>query len=62
MNDTTTIQETLQLFGQPAPTPTVSEYQLEQQRNRANYERLKAERLPREAKRDSRLHHEASEG
>jgi hypothetical protein len=60
MNDTTTIQETLQLFGQPAPMPTVSEY--EQQRIRANYERLKAERLPREAKRDSRLHHEASEG
>jgi hypothetical protein len=48
MNDTN-LEEALQLFNQPVPAPTMTEYQLEQQRIRANYERLKAERLAREA-------------
>jgi hypothetical protein len=48
MNDTT-LEEAQRLFRQPAPAPTMTEYQLEQQRIRANYERLKAERLAREA-------------
>jgi hypothetical protein len=63
MNDLK-IQEAMRLFERPqsAPTPTVSEYQLEQQRIRANYERLKAERLARETKRDSGLYHEAPDG
>jgi hypothetical protein len=43
------IKEAQRLF-KPEPTPTtVNEYQLEQQRIRANYERLKAERLKRES-------------
>jgi hypothetical protein len=49
---TDTNQEALQLFKQAEPAPTISEYQREQLAIRANYERLKAERLAREAKRD----------
>jgi hypothetical protein len=37
------------LFKQPAPTPTISEYAREQLALHANRERLKAERLAREA-------------
>jgi hypothetical protein len=48
MNDTT-LEAALRIFKQLAPTPTSSEYEREQQRIRANYERLKAERLAREA-------------
>jgi hypothetical protein len=48
MNDTNTIEEALKVFKQPAPAPTITEYEQERQRIRANYERLKAERLARE--------------
>jgi hypothetical protein len=53
MNDTT-LEEAQRLFKQPAPAPTMTEYQLEQMRIRANYERLKAERLTREAAADGK--------
>jgi hypothetical protein len=36
------------LFAQPEPAPVISEYNREQQAIRANFERLKAERLARE--------------
>ena len=44
-------EEAQQLFKQSARTPIMNEYQLEQARIRANFERLKAERLAREAMR-----------
>ena len=37
------------VFGKPEPVPTITEYQREQLAIRSNYERLKAERLAREA-------------
>jgi hypothetical protein len=48
MNDTK-FEEAEKLFGRIEPTPTMTEYQRDQQRIRATYERLKAERLAREA-------------
>jgi hypothetical protein len=48
MNDTN-LEAAQRLFKQPAPAPTMTEYQLEQLRIRLNFERLKAERLAREA-------------
>jgi hypothetical protein len=47
-----TPEQILQLFKQAEPAPTISEYEREQRAIRANYERLKAERLAREAKRE----------
>jgi hypothetical protein len=47
-----TPEQILQLFEQAEPAPTISEYEREQRTIRANYERLKAERLAREAKRE----------
>jgi hypothetical protein len=47
MNDTN-LEAALRLFEKPKPAPAMT-YQQEQQRIRANYERLKAERLAREA-------------
>jgi phosphopantothenoylcysteine synthetase/decarboxylase len=49
MNDPT-IQEALKLFKQEVPAPAMTEYEIEQQAFRRNYERLKAERLATEAK------------
>jgi hypothetical protein len=43
-----TTDEILKVF-QPQPAPTVNEYQREQRAIRSNFERLKAERLAREA-------------
>jgi hypothetical protein len=43
-------QEASQLFKQPEPSPMMSAYQLEQEAIRKNRERLRAERLAREAK------------
>jgi len=45
----TALEEAQRLFEKPKPAPTISEYEREQQRIRTNYERLKAERLAREA-------------
>jgi phosphopantothenoylcysteine synthetase/decarboxylase len=45
-----TIQEALKLFKREVPAPAMTEYEIEQQAFRRNYERLKAERLAREAK------------
>jgi hypothetical protein len=42
--------EASQLFKQPEPAVTMSAYQLEQETIQKNRERLKAERLAREAK------------
>jgi hypothetical protein len=42
-------EEASKLFRQIEPAPTLSEYQREQQAIRANLERLRAERLAREA-------------
>jgi hypothetical protein len=49
MNDTK-FTEAEKLFQEtkPAPAPTMTEYQREQQRVRQNYDRLRAERLARE--------------
>lgn len=47
MNDTTL--EALKLFKTAEPAPAMTAYERERQRIRANYERLKAERLAREA-------------
>jgi hypothetical protein len=44
----TNLEEALRLFKPTKPAPTICEYEREQQRIRANYERLKAERLARE--------------
>ena len=41
--------EILKVFEQAKPVETISEYEKEQQAMRANFERLKAERLAREA-------------
>jgi hypothetical protein len=38
-----------QLFKQPKPISTLSEYEIEQEKIRANLERLRRERLAREA-------------
>ena len=45
----TNTDEAERLFARPQPAQTISEYEREQQRIRANMERLKAERLAREA-------------
>jgi hypothetical protein len=45
----TTIEAAQQLFEKVEPAPPITEYEREQQRIRANYERLKAERLERES-------------
>jgi hypothetical protein len=42
-------QEASRLFQQPGPAPTMTAYEREQQVFHANRERLKAERLAREA-------------
>jgi hypothetical protein len=41
--------EAEQLFKDPKPAPAKSEYQLEQEKIRANFQRLRAERLARGA-------------
>ncbi len=51
MNDTN-LEQALRLFEKPKPPPAMT-YQDEQQRIHDNYERLKAERLAREAKPES---------
>ena len=51
MSDTN-LEEALKVFSQTEPAPTMNEYQREQQRIRANYERLKAKRKAREAAAD----------
>jgi hypothetical protein len=43
--------EAMALFEKTKPAPTLTEYQREQQRIRANLEQLRAERLAREAAR-----------
>jgi hypothetical protein len=43
------LEEAERLFEQAKPGPAISEYQREQQAIRSNFERLKAERLAREA-------------
>jgi hypothetical protein len=48
MNDTK-YDEALALFQQPKPAPTMTAYQLEQQRIHDNLKRLRALRLAREA-------------
>jgi hypothetical protein len=48
MNDTK-FEEASKLFRRIETAPTMTEYEREQQAVRANYERLKAERLAREA-------------
>jgi hypothetical protein len=48
MSDTN-LEEAQQLFKQAEPAPTISEYQREQIRLRASYERLKQQRREREA-------------
>jgi hypothetical protein len=47
MNDRK-LEEARRLFEQTKPVPTMSEYEIEQQRIRENHQRLKAERLARE--------------
>jgi hypothetical protein len=42
------LEEALKLFESAMPAPTISEYHREQQAIKANYERLKQERLERE--------------
>jgi hypothetical protein len=42
-------QQAEQLFREPKPTSTMSEYEIEQEKIRANLERLRKERLAREA-------------
>jgi hypothetical protein len=42
-------QQAEQLFKEPKPTTTMSEYQIEQEKIRANLERLRRERLARDA-------------
>jgi hypothetical protein len=48
MNDRV-LKEAERLFEQVRPAPTIGEYEREQQAIRSNFERLKAERLAREA-------------
>jgi hypothetical protein len=43
------LYEAERLFGRTKPAPVMSEYELEQLAIRLNFERLKAERLAREA-------------
>ena len=43
------LEEAKRLFDQAKPAPIISEYEREQQAIKANYERLRAERLAREA-------------
>jgi hypothetical protein len=52
MNDNK-FDEVERLFHQPKPAPIMTAYQCEQQRIRLNFERLKAERLAREANNNS---------
>jgi hypothetical protein len=44
-----TTDEILKVFEQAKPVETISEYEKEQQAIRSNFERLKSERLAREA-------------
>jgi hypothetical protein len=53
MNDQT-FEAAMALFDKPKPVPSVGLYQLEQQRIHDNRDRLKAERLAREADRQCR--------
>jgi hypothetical protein len=48
MNDQI-LEDALKILGPAQTAPTISEYEREQRTIRANYERLKAERLAREA-------------
>jgi hypothetical protein len=48
MNDQI-LEDAERLFEQTKPVPTISEYEKEQRAIRSNYERLKRERLEREA-------------
>jgi hypothetical protein len=43
-------EEALKFFVQPIPAPMISEYEAERRAQLANRERLKAERLAREAR------------
>jgi hypothetical protein len=43
------LDEAARLFVAPQPAPTMNEYEKEQQAIRSNFERLKSERLAREA-------------
>ena len=47
-------QEAEKLFDRAEPAPTVREYEKEQPAFRVNFERLKAERQPRQADQDRR--------
>jgi hypothetical protein len=49
-------QQAEQLFKEPKPTSTMSEYLIEQEKIRANLERLRKERLARDAGSDQNLH------
>jgi hypothetical protein len=51
MNDQI-LEEALRIFEPAQTAPAISEYEREQQAIRSNFERLKAERLARESKRD----------
>jgi hypothetical protein len=48
MNDRI-LEDAERLFETPQPAPAISEYEREQQRRFANFERLRRERLEREA-------------
>jgi hypothetical protein len=56
MNNTK-FEEALKLFKQPNPVATLTGYEREQRASRANYERLKAERLAREVEHQQRTHY-----
>ena len=48
-----TTDEILKVFEQAKPVPVINEYEREQQAIRSNFERLKSERLAREATKSS---------